>query len=197
MLNVTRRSTPIALALTLLILSLVAVSCGTRTEETSTPPPASEPAPTATLSDANIAAIVVAANTIDIKNGELARTKTRNDAVKKFADQMVTDHTSVNKQAVDLVTRLGVTPEENETSLGLVASTDATRAQLSARTGTDFDKAYVDNEVAYHQAVLDMLDNTLIPGAANAELKTLLQNTRPAFVAHLDHAKMIQADLSK
>lgn len=195
MLKVARRSTPIAAALSLLILSMTAVSCGSRTEETTTPPP--EPAAAAPLSDANIAAIVVAANTIDIKNGEMARTKTRNDAVKKFADHMITDHTSVNKQATDLVTKLGVTPEENATSQGLVSSADATRAQLNSKDGADFDKAYIDNEVAYHQAVIDMLDNTLVPGATNAELKTLLENTRPAFVAHLDHAKTIQADLSK
>jgi putative membrane protein len=178
------------------LLMLAVVSCGQKQEQTaqtpeSTPPPAAAPA----LTDANIAAIVVTANTADIRNGEMAKTNSKNKAVVAFAQQMITDHTSVNKQATDLVTKLNVTPEENDTSRQLASSSDATRETLRAKTGADFDKAYIDNEVAYHQAVLDMLDNTLIPGAQNAELKSLLESVRPAFVAHLDHAKKVQGSL--
>ena len=57
--------------------------------------------------------------------------------------------------------------------------------------------AYVDNEVTYHQAVLDAMDKTLIPSAKNEELKALLVKVRPAFVAHLEHAKHIQTELAK
>ena len=179
------------------LLMIAVVSCGQKQEqaaqtpESTTPPPAAAPA----LTDANIAAIVVTANTADIRNGEMAKTNSKNKAVVAFAQQMITDHTSVNKQATDLVTKLNVTPEENDTSRQLASSSDATRESLRAKTGADFDKAYIDNEVAYHQAVLDMLDNTLIPGAQNAELKSLLESVRPAFVAHLDHAKKVQGSL--
>ncbi len=198
MLSVVRRSSRSAVVLSLLVLAVFTVSCAKKAEE-ETPPPAttSEPAPTEAVTDANIAAIVVAANTIDIKNAELANSKSTNSAVKAFAAQMITDHTSVNKQATDLVTKLNVTPVENATSHGLVESADATRNEMSAKVGAEFDKAYIDNEVAYHQAVIDVLDKTLIPAATNAELKALLEGVRPAFVAHLDHAKKIQADLSK
>jgi putative membrane protein len=194
---VARHSTRPAAVLALLAASLFSTSCGNRSEETA-PPPAttSEPAPAVAVTDANIAAIVVAANTVDIRNGELASTKSGNDAVKAFARQMIADHTSVNQQATELVTRLGVTPEENATSQALVANADATRNELSGRNGAEFDRAYVDNEVAYHQAVLDMLDQTLIPGATNPELKALLESVRPAFAAHLDHAKRLQGDLA-
>jgi putative membrane protein len=115
--------------------------------------------------------------------------------VKKFAQLMVTDHTSVNKQATALVTRLKVTPEDNDTSRGLKKGGDENLANLKGLKGAAFDKAYVDHEVAYHQAVLDAVDKTLIPSASNADLKALLVKVRPAFVAHLEHAKHVQASL--
>ena len=145
--------------------------------------------------DPQIAAIVVTANTVDIDAGKFAESKTKNAEVKKFAAMMVTDHTSVNKSAVDLVTKLKVTPQENDTSRSLKKGGDDNLANLKTLTGKAFDKAYVDHEVAYHQAVLDAVDKTLIPSAKNAELKALLIKVRPAFVAHLAHAQQIQSTL--
>jgi putative membrane protein len=156
-----------------------------------TPAPAAAPA----VSDPQIAAIVVAANTVDIEAGKLAESKATNAKVKAFGKQMVTDHSAVNKQATALVTKLGVTPEENETSRSLTSGGDQNRSSLQGKTGKDFDKAYIDNEVTYHQAVLDAIDKTLIPNASNAELKTLLTQTRPAIAAHLQMAKDIQGSL--
>jgi putative membrane protein len=109
---------------------------------------------------------------------------------------MVTDHTGVNQQAVALVTRLKVTPEDNETSRSLKAGGEKNVATLKTLKGAAFDKAYVDHEVAYHQAVLDAVDKTLIPNAKNEELKALLVKVRPAFVAHLEHAKQLAAGLT-
>jgi putative membrane protein len=110
---------------------------------------------------------------------------------------MITDHSAVNKSAVDLVTKLHVTPEPNPTSQSLQKGGDDNVAALKKLNGGAFDKAYVDHEVAYHQAVLDAVDGTLIPSAQNAELKALLVKVRPAFVAHLDHAKHLQSELAK
>jgi putative membrane protein len=145
--------------------------------------------------DAQIAAIVVTANTVDVEAGKAAEAKTKNPEVKKFAEQMVTDHNSVNKSAVDLVTKLKVTPEDSDTSKALKKGGEANLASLKALNGKAFDKAYVDHEVAYHKAVLDALDKTLIPSAHNAELKALLVKVRPAFVAHLEHAQHVQSML--
>jgi putative membrane protein len=153
-------------------------------------------APVATLTDPQIAAIVVSANQVDIDAGELALKKTKNDEVKKFAQRMVTDHTAVNKAAVDLVTKLKVTPEETDTSRGLSSGGAETRAKLEKLDGAAFDRAYVDNEVAYHQAVIGVLDSQLIPSASNAELKSTLVGVRPAFDAHLQHALQVQATLA-
>jgi putative membrane protein len=149
------------------------------------------------INDAQIASIVVTANQVDIDAGKLATTKASDPEVKKFAQLMVTDHTGVNKSAVELATKLKVTPEDNPTSKSLKAGGDENVAKLKTLTGAAFDKAYIDHEVAYHQQVLDAVDKTLIPSAKNAELKALLVKTRPAFVAHLEHAKQVQASLEK
>ncbi len=149
------------------------------------------------IDDAQIAHIVVTANQVDIDAGKLAVSMAANPEVKKFGQQMVTDHTGVNKQATDLATKLKVTPANNPTSQSLKAGGDKNVANLKTLKDGAFDKAYVDHEVAYHQAVLDALDKTLIPGASNAELKALLVKVRPAFVAHLEHAKTIQSSLGK
>ena len=149
------------------------------------------------INDAQIASIVVTANQVDIDAGQVAKSMASNGEVKKFAEQMITDHTGVNKQAVELATKLKVTPQDNATSQSLKAGGEKNVATLKTLKGAAFDKAYIDNEVAYHQAVLDAVDKTLIPGATNADLKALLVKVRPAFVAHLEHAKHLQASLGK
>ena len=148
------------------------------------------------INDAQIAAIVVTANQVDVDAGKLAQLRASNSEVKKFADRMVSDHEGVNKQAVALATKLKVTPQENDTSRALKTGGDKNIANLKTLSGAAFDKAYVDHEVVYHTQVLDALDTALIPGAANAELKALLVKVRPAFVAHLEHAKHLQASLA-
>jgi putative membrane protein len=147
--------------------------------------------------DPQIAAIVVTANQVDIDAGKLAMSKAHAKEVKAFAQQMITDHTGVNKQATALVTRLKVKPEENDTSKSLKQGGDDNLAKLKNVKGVEFDRAYVDHEVTYHQSVIDALDKTLIPNAKNEELKALLIKVRPAFVAHLEHAKSIQAKIGK
>jgi putative membrane protein len=148
-----------------------------------------------TVTDAQIASIVVTANQVDVDAGKLAASTSKDAEVRKFAQVMVRDHTDVNRQAVALVTRLKVTPQENETSQILAAGGEKNIAALKALKGAAFDKSYVDHEVAYHQAVLDAVDKTLIPNAKNDELKALLVKVRPAFVAHLEHAKHLAATL--
>jgi len=147
--------------------------------------------------DPQIAAIVVTANQVDIDAGKLAEKKAHDKQVKAFARQMITDHTGVNKQATALVTKLKVKPEESDTSRSLKGGGDDNLAKLKTLKGAEFDRAYVDHEVSYHQAVIDALDKTLVPNAKNEELKALLIKVRPAFVAHLEHAKSLQAGMGK
>lgn len=147
-------------------------------------------------SDAQIAGIVVAANSVDVDAGKYANKTSKNKEVREFAKLMVTDHTAVNKQAGDLVKKLKVTPEGSDTAKSLKDGGAKNLANLKTLKGKAFDKEYIAHEVAYHQAVIDALDKTLIPSAQNAELKGLLEAVRPAFVAHLDHAKALQTKLA-
>jgi putative membrane protein len=148
-------------------------------------------------SDPQIAGIVVAANQIDIDAGKLAKSSTKNKEVSDFAQSMITDHTAVNQQASALVKKLGVKPEDSATSKSLKDGAGKNIANLKSLKGAAFDKAYVDHEVVYHQAVLDAIDKVLIPNSKNAELKALITQVRPAIAAHLAHAKMIQSSLAK
>jgi putative membrane protein len=144
------------------------------------------------ITDAQIAAIVVTANQVDIDAGKLAVSQSSSDKVKQFAQLMITDHAGVNTAATELVTRLKVTPQNSPTSEALQAGGEKNLAHLKTLKGPAFDQAYIDHEYAYHQQVIDALDKTLIPNATNAELKALLIKVRPAFVAHRDHAKSLQ-----
>jgi putative membrane protein len=147
--------------------------------------------------DAQIAHIVVTVNSIDSAAGVMAKQKGSAKSVKDFAQTMINDHSAVNKQAVALATKLKVTPEDNDVSRSLKSAGDASTSNLQGKSGGDFDKAYIDNEVTYHQNALDAIDKTLIPNAQNAELKSLLEKTRPAVAAHLARAKDIQTTLNK
>ena len=145
--------------------------------------------------DAQIAHIVVTANQVDIDAGKLAEKMGSTKDVRAFGKQMVTDHSGVNKQAVALVTKLKVKPEDNPTSQSLKSGGEENVKNLKTLKGKAFDKAYIDHEVAYHQQVLDAVDKTLLPSAKNEELKALITKVRPAFVAHLEHAKMLQSKM--
>ena len=145
--------------------------------------------------DAQIAHIVVTANQVDIDAGKLAADRGTSADVKAFGAMMATDHMGVNKLAGDLAAKLKVTPQDNPTSQSLKGGGTKNVANLKTLKGAAFDKAYIDNEVAYHQAVIDAVDKTLIPSAQNEELKALIVKVRPAFVAHLEKAKSIQASM--
>jgi putative membrane protein len=151
--------------------------------------------PTPDLSDPEVAHVAVTANSIDIDLAKLAQSRTSNHDVKQFATTMITDHSAVNAQASALATKLGVTPKDNEVSQSLLKGAAQARATIEPLKGKAFDKAYIDREVAYHQAVLDALDKLLIPTTSNAELKQLLVDVRPAIATHLEHAKKLQSVL--
>jgi putative membrane protein len=151
----------------------------------------------AKLTDPEIASIAVTANQVDIDYAKIAEQKSKDPEVIKFAKTMAKDHQSVINQALDLVKELGVTPKDNPTSKSLKAGEVKTKKLLHLKSGKAFDKAYINNEVAYHKEVIKEVENTLIPDAQNAELKGLLQNVLPVLKAHLSHAEMVQKEVAK
>ena len=145
--------------------------------------------------DPQIAHIAYTADLLGIEAGKQALNKSKNKDVRAFAQQMVGDHTMVNDQALALVKKLKVKPEDNPTSQSLTKQADATRKKLAGLSGAAFDKAYIDNEVAYHRTVNTALSDTLIPNAQNPELKALLQSGLGVFQAHQKHAEELASQL--
>ena len=151
----------------------------------------SSPKPT----DPQIAHIAYTAGVLDVEAAKQALAKTKNKDVRAFAEEMARDHEAVNKQALDLCKKLNVTPADNDTSKSLTASAAAKRAELEKLSGAAFDKAYIDNEVAYHKAVNGALAQLLIPSASNGELKALLQTGLKLFQGHQQHAEHVAAGM--
>ncbi len=139
--------------------------------------------------------IAYTAGEIDIKAAQLALKKAKSKDVRAFAKDMVRDHTAVNKQALALVKKLKVKPEDNDTSRALNKQATEKRAELAKLSGAAFDKAYAENEVAYHKTVDDALESTLIPSASNGELKDLLSTGLKIFQGHEQHAEEMAQQL--
>lgn len=148
------------------------------------------------LSDPQIAHVAYTAGDLDIKAAQQALEKSKNKEVRAFADNMVKDHSAVNEKALALVKKLHVTPEDNDTSKSLVRDADKRRAELAKLSGAAYDKAYVENEVAYHKAVNGALSKTLIPSSQNAELKGLLETGLKIFEGHEQHAEHLAGEMN-
>jgi putative membrane protein len=147
------------------------------------------------LTDPQIAHVAYTAGTIDIAAAELALKVSKTKSVRDFAEEMLRDHKAVNEKALALVKKLNVTPQDNETSQGLTKAAEAKRKELGALQGAAFDKAYAQNEVAYHQLVNSALEKTLIPASSNAELKALLSTGLKLFQGHQQHAEHMVMEL--
>ena len=145
--------------------------------------------------DPQIAHIAYTAGVIDINAAKQAISKTSNKEVKAFAEDMARDHEAVNKQALDLVKKLKVTPEDNDTSRALSKQAADKLAELGKLNGAAYDKAYIENEVAYHKTVDSALETQLIPSATNPELKSLLQTGLKIFQGHEQHAEHVASEL--
>jgi putative membrane protein len=145
--------------------------------------------------DPQIAHIAYTAGQIDIEAAQLALSKSQNKDVREFATDMERDHKAVNDKALALVKKLNVTPQDNDTSKALSKQAADKRAELAKLNGAAFDKAYVDNEVAYHKTVNGALQNTLIPSASNPELKDLLTTGLKIFQGHQQHAEQVAGKL--
>ena len=151
----------------------------------------------ANLSDAQIAKIATTSNVLDIRSAQLAESVVKDKEIKAFAKDMVKDHSANNEEDKKLAKKLNIKPEDSEQNRALQKEGDAKIVELKKLRGKDFEKAYVETEVAFHQKVLDALDQDLIPNAQNPDLKAQLEKTRPVVAEHLNHAKMIQTSMTK
>jgi putative membrane protein len=143
------------------------------------------------LTDPQVAHAAYTADELDIAYAKIALEKTKNAEVRKFAELMVKDHTAANEAALALVKKLGVTPQDNPFSQTLVKNGKAKKAELRGLSGAAFDKAYAQNELGYHDAVVKTVGEQWIPTIQNAEFKKFMTDANEIFKAHLAHAKHV------
>lgn len=164
------------------------------------PAPQASPSPPASdtaMTDANIEGVLIAADQITIQNAQLAQANSTNDAVKAFALQMVTDHTSVDVKIRELAGTIGIAAQASAVSGQITSEAYAKRGTLRGLSDGAFDRVYIQNEIVNQQAIMDLLDSTLIPRARNTDLEALLVSVRPSFVEHITHAKKVEAALAR
>ncbi len=145
----------------------------------------------AELNDLEIAHVAYVADNIDIRYAHLALAISDNPAIHEFANSMIRDHTAVNEQALALLAKLGAEPQDNFLSQSLEKGAEDIINKLSSLRGAEFDRAYAENELSYHQAVNDLVANAFIPNIENVEVKTLFEAGLKIFKAHEDHAQMM------
>jgi putative membrane protein len=149
------------------------------------------------INDAQIAAIAITANLIDIEAGKLAQFKSSNTEVQFFAQRLVTDHGVTYESLTELIKRIKITPQDNPTSQSLKSEAQKNVAKLTRLRGAAFEREYIDHEVAFHRQMLETIDKVLLPNVENELLKGSLAKMRPAFFSHLKHALRMQASLSQ
>jgi putative membrane protein len=171
----------------------------TSAPHTTSAPPASQPAPapsSAARGEPAVMDVLRTADTIAIRSARLARTRSTNDAVRAYAVQILGDQTAASAQLSRLGQRMGVQPRSDPTSRELTSDADQARARFETKRGSDFDRAYLDNEIHFHQRLLELIDQSLVPAVADSEMKLYLANQRSTLGAQLDHAQHVQAALS-
>lgn len=160
--------------------------------------PAPAPAPVAeTITDGHILEVVKTANTGEIEQAKLAKTKSKDARVKKYADMMVKEHSDASAKTDALAKKAGIEPKSSTASSALATDAKETSTALSSQTGKEFDKAYIDAQVKAHQTVLETIEGKLLPAAQNADVKTHLESVRGKVTHHLAEAKEIQKQLAK
>ena len=145
----------------------------------------------AELNDLQIAHVAYNADNIDIRYAHLAMAISSNPDIHEFAATMIRDHNAVNEKALALLAKLGAQPQDNSLSQSLLADADKLIDEMSALRGLAFDRRYAENELAYHKAVNDLVENAFIPNIENAEVKALFEVGLKIFKAHQAHAQMM------
>ncbi len=151
----------------------------------------------AELNDLEIAHVAYTADNIDIRYAKIALRRSSNPDIHDFAQTMIRDHTAVNKLALDLLDKLGVSAQDNFLSQMLNTDAEKIAAKLESLNGLEFDQFYANNELNYHMAVNDLIEHSFIPNIENGEVKDLFEAGLGIFKGHQKHAHMMTKKLEK
>ena len=148
------------------------------------------------LTDLEIAHVAYTADNIDIRYAHLALAISENPKIHEFARTMIRDHNAVNDQALALLAKLGAKPQDNFLSQQLTSNSRKLVDEMSELRGAAFDRRYAENELAYHQAVNELVENTFIPNIENPEVKALFEAGLEIFKVHERHAETLVKELN-
>jgi putative membrane protein len=163
---------------------------------TQTSPAANAAAPM-TWTDGQILQVVHTADQGEIEQAQLARVTAVDGRVKKFAAMMIKDHTTADDEASSMAKKLSVTFEPSTVSRNLDTDVRNSSNALQSKSGTDFDRAYIQTQINEHQSVLATIDNELMPHAQSTDVKNLLSKIRGKIMKHLEQAQEIDTALHK
>jgi putative membrane protein len=149
------------------------------------------------LNDAQILQVTHTANEGEIAQAKDALAKTKDPRVKTLATMMLKDHSAADAEGIKVGHAASLTPAVSAESMLLESAAKTATSENDTKSGADFDKAYVDTQVKEHRAVLDILDQKLIPVASNADVRGYLAEVRPKIAMHLQHAKDLQKAMGK
>lgn len=177
---------------------MMAAACATMagTEASAGTSGASVNASATVMADANVAAVAHAANMDEIQTSQVALQRSQNAQVRQFAQMMITEHTAVDQQMMQMLQARSMAPQPNAAAQAAMEATRATVANLTQRSGMDFDRAYMMHQVQAHRWTLTSLDQTLIPSTRDPEMKAFLTTrVRPGVAMHLEAAQRISASM--
>lgn len=181
-----------------LIVAAALSTTACKTNMNDKPTPKAEMARTpADLNDLEIAHVAYTADNIDIRYAKIALERSTNPDIHTFAQTMVRDHSAANEMALALLKKLGASPQDNFLSQKLNADSDAIAAKLESLNGVEFDRYYAENELGYHKAVNDLVENAFIPNIENVEVKDLFEAGLDIFKGHQKHAEMMVKKLNQ
>jgi putative membrane protein len=152
---------------------------------------------TEVISEANVVAIILAANNTDLSYARMVPNRVKSPAVKTFAQRMMTDHTTFNARLTEIAEHLDIRPEDNATSLEYRDYSAQRRDMLRNLEGATFDAAYAQNEIQFHTDLLAIIDKVLGPNTRTPELREFLIQFKPAMSAHLGHAEQMKASVAQ
>jgi putative membrane protein len=174
-----------------------AVANGAMSSPTPAASAASAPPADAPVTDEQILQITHTANQAEIEQAKLAQSRSKDPRVKKLAAMMIKDHTAADAKGMAVAKKDNLTPAPSTTSTTIESDARTATSTLNSQSGADFDKDYVDTQVKEHQAVLDVIDQKLLPSAKSPDLVALLTAVRPKIAMHLQHAQDLQGAMQK
>ena len=137
------------------------------------------------LDDSAIIGIYNQVNAFDIESALLAQSRGDSSELRNLSQEVAEHHRDVRLTAAELARTMGIVetiPASRETDM---LAHDRAMVELSNKSGVEFDRAYLQHEIAFHEATINAIKTVLLPGARDPRLKKHFESMLPHFEHHL------------